>query len=150
MTKKTIKNISAVMVFVFDNKKNILLLKRIDNKRWEPVKGGINNGENWSHAAKRELHEETGFYPVGKIVLLKIINDDLTLKNNRIKINGHVTYCAISGEKPTPIISGEETGEAEHEDYKWVNIGSIKSLNIFPKIANTMVTKAIKAINLSL
>lgn len=61
----------AVFILTYaETKKGIefLILKRKHHWRgWEFPKGGIEKGETQLQAAKRELHEETGRKPVGKI-----------------------------------------------------------------------------------
>ena len=59
---------------LFDENKNLLLLKRTDNGKWEPVKGGINPGEEWKEAAFRELKEETGWVLDRLIGLRKVVD----------------------------------------------------------------------------
>ncbi len=83
------KIIMAVMVFVFDEEKNILLLKRTDNKQWEPIKGGINTGESWIDAGLRELKEESGVVPKNNLELLRIVDDELdTAQGKKLKSRG--------------------------------------------------------------
>ncbi len=136
--KRKEKQIMAVMVFLFDEKKNILLLKRIDNEQWEPIKGGINIGENWTTAALRELKEESGFIPFKKPELVAIIDDELnTERKDKTKIKGYVTYCDVVGVKPIPNI--EEDGELEHNDYKWISFEKIENEKMWPPIANNLI-----------
>jgi len=136
--EKKEKIIMAVMVFVFDEEKNLLLLKRCDNGQWEPVKGGVKDGEDWNAAGLRELGEEAGFAPDSGLKLLKIVDDELVTSKGKTNIKGHVSYCYVSGIKPTPILTGDEEGK-EHDDYRWVNFSDIHKEELFPPLANELV-----------
>ncbi len=138
--EKKEKIIMAVMVFVFDDEKNILLLKRIDNGQWEPIKGGINVGEDWVSATLRELNEESGIVPKNNPELLRVIDDELdTAQGKKTKIKGHVAYCYVTGVKPNINIQQEEDGELEHDEYKWIPLEKIESEKIWPPVANSLV-----------
>ncbi|GGQ92675.1 NUDIX domain-containing protein [Deinococcus ruber] len=41
----------------------LLMIRRRDNGRWDLPGGGVEPGEDVEHAARRELHEETGLTP---------------------------------------------------------------------------------------
>jgi 8-oxo-dGTP pyrophosphatase MutT (NUDIX family) len=145
--EKKEKFIMAVMVFVFDEKKNILLLKRTDNGQWEPIKGGINDGENWINAALRELKEESGIVPKTNPELVNIIDDELdTKQGKKTKIKGHVTYCYVAGIKPSINIQEEENGELEHDEYKWISLEESGNEKIWPPITNNLLKEIIEKI----
>ena len=60
-------------VIVFNKHKNVLLCRRNDVKNaWQFPQGGIEEGENPSEAAKRELQEETS---ITSVVLVKTLSD---------------------------------------------------------------------------
>lgn len=137
----------AVMVFIFDNKKNLLLLKRIDNDQWEPVKGGIDIGEDWTKAGLRELKEETGMDPAKAPELFSVVDDELdTSQGTKTKIKGYVTYCFIDEEKPA--LSLDNNKDKEHMNYKWVPFGEIEKENIYPPLANSLVVEIKKVMSL--
>lgn len=141
--KNEIKIIEAVMVFIFDENKNILLLKRIDNGQWEPVKGGIDFGESWSEAALREIKEETGLTLVFDLKFFNIVDDELdTAKAKKTKIRGHVGYCFVSEVSPEIDLAQEE--ELEHNDYRWISISDIESELIYPPLAKKMLLGVIR------
>jgi len=133
------KMIMAVMIFVFDDKRNILLLRRIDNKKWEPVKGGINPGEEWHVAALRELEEEIGITPTLEPKLVSIVDDELdTHEGKKTKIKGHVSYCFVPGLTPIPALEKIED-EMEHDDFRWVSYEEIENEELFPPLANKLI-----------
>ncbi len=139
-------DIQAVMVFIFDDNKNLLLLKRGDNNGWEPVKGGMNKDESWEEAALREMREETELIPKNGLVLIDIIDDEVdTAIAEKTKIKGHVTYCFVSGDKPNPRFASDI--EEEHYEYKWIKYLDITSENIWPPIAGKMVVKVMGIID---
>jgi len=132
--------IMAVMIFVIDSGKNVLLLKRVDNNQWEPIKGGINIGETWLNATLRELKEETGFIPQTMPELIAIVNDEIdTEQGSKTKIKGYVSYCYISGIEPIPILNGDN--EFEHNNFKWISIKKIEREKIYPPIANNLIVE---------
>ncbi|MCU0680586.1 MAG: NUDIX hydrolase [Planctomycetes bacterium] len=136
--EKKEKVIMAVMIFVFDGEKNLLLLKRCDNGQWEPVKGGVKDGEDWHAAGLRELKEEAGFAPDSGLKFLKVVDDELITSKGKTKIKGHVSYCRVFGVKPTPTLTGDEEGK-EHDDYRWINFNNIHKEELFPPLANELV-----------
>lgn len=138
-------DIQAVMIFIFDDNRNLLLLKRGDNNGWEPVKGGMNDGESWEEAALREMREETELVPKNSLVLIDIIDDEVdTMIAKKTKIKGHVTFCFVLGDKPSPSFASDI--EEEHYEYKWIKYDDIVKENIWPPIAGSMVVKVMERI----
>jgi putative (di)nucleoside polyphosphate hydrolase len=141
VNKKYKKIIDAVMIFVLDQDKNVLFLKRVDNLEWEPVKGGVNPGENYESAALRELSEETGLLVVS-IKFLGYTKDELKLKNGDIlKIDGYIFFGRVKGVKPKPDLNLEIS--PEHNDYKWVSYADAIKEKIYPEVANKFIKKII-------
>ena len=64
----------GVGIILLNNENKVFVGKRIDNPKnfWQMPQGGVNQNENFFHAAKRELEEETG---VKSIKLIKEINE---------------------------------------------------------------------------
>ena len=56
-----IAQVEIIVFKIINNKPLFLLLKRIPERGgfWQPVTGGVHEGENLDTAAKRELFEET-------------------------------------------------------------------------------------------
>lgn len=130
------------MIFIFDSQQNILLLRRCDNDFWEPVKGGVDAGETWFQAAGREMKEETGLNPSSEFTLFEVVDDKLEKGDGVIlSIQGHVTFCFVAGERPTPDFSLDI--EVEHKDYRWVSISDLGQEILWPPIANDMLSRII-------
>mgnify|MGYP006093239369 CR=1 FL=1 len=63
----------GVGIILLNNENQIFVGKRIDNPKnfWQMPQGGVENNENFLHAAKRELEEETS---IKSIELIKELN----------------------------------------------------------------------------
>ena len=123
---------NGVGIIVLNNENKIFVAKRIDNPKnfWQMPQGGVDNGEDFYHAAIRELQEETS---IKTISLIKEI-DGLTtylLPNHLIGIIWKGKY---KGQKQKWFIvrfNGEEkeinvnTKHPEFLDWKWVNIDDL-------------------------
>ena len=123
---------SGVGIVVLNKKNQVFLAKRIDNPKnfWQMPQGGVDKGEEYYDAAKRELKEETS---IKTISLIKEI-DDLTtylLPNHLIGIIWKGKY---KGQKQKWFIvrfNGEEreininTKHPEFLDWKWVDIDDL-------------------------
>ena len=112
------KSVFIVVYRKTSNEIKYLLLKRkLHWRGWEFPKGGVNQGENFDEAVKRELKEETGQFPPniqqhnssGKYLYKKEFQD-------RGKIIGQ-TFSLYSAEiKNSEIVLDER----EHSDYLWL------------------------------
>ena len=73
MKKNTLPLRTGVGVIVLNKKNKVFVGKRKDNpeKHWQMPQGGIDQGENYLDAMKRELSEETS---IKNIEILKEIN----------------------------------------------------------------------------
>ena len=62
MPDDRIDQVEIIVFKVIDGNPLFLLLKRIPSRGgfWQPVTGGVNAGEDFTLAAKREVQEETG------------------------------------------------------------------------------------------
>ena len=65
-SKKQLPLRIGVGIVLLNHKNNVFVGKRIDNPKnsWQMPQGGVNQKENFLHAAKRELEEETGIKSV--------------------------------------------------------------------------------------
>ena len=63
ISNKPYKQPVSVLVVIYDNNRQILLLERADKPDfWQSVTGSLEPGETIEQTAKRELAEETGIY----------------------------------------------------------------------------------------
>ena len=63
INNKPYKQPVSVLVVIYDNNRQILLLERADKPDfWQSVTGSLEPGETIEQTAKRELAEETGIY----------------------------------------------------------------------------------------
>lgn len=63
INNKPYKQPVSVLVVIYDNNRQILLLERADKPGfWQSVTGSLEPGETIEQTAKRELAEETGIY----------------------------------------------------------------------------------------
>ena len=62
MLKKKLPMRSGVGVIILNNKNKVFVGKRKDNPvdKWQMPQGGVDKGEDYISAMKRELYEETG------------------------------------------------------------------------------------------
>tara|TARA_Y100001958_G_C21102959_1_gene452324 strand:+ start:287 stop:757 length:471 start_codon:yes stop_codon:yes gene_type:complete len=72
MNKQKLPMRSGVGIIVLNNKNQVFVGKRKDNPgdKWQMPQGGVDTGENYINAMKRELAEETG---IENIKILKEI-----------------------------------------------------------------------------
>jgi len=113
-----------VFIFTLSPVFEVLILKRVPERsgHWQPISGGIENGETIIDAIKREVEEETG---LGE--LIEIINLDYEFsfntmwkgKNSKMK---ELCYAAEIQEKKPIILSHE------HEKYIWCTANQAKEL----------------------
>jgi len=113
--------------FVFDEKGNLLLLKRKDRQAWEPVKGWVEPWETPEAGVWRELLEETG---LSKEDVVSIQSHEL-LK----QIETGDTYIAsftivIKGTKPPVQINYISEWGEDHEAYWWFSAETIEWVSL--------------------
>ena len=109
--------VQGILFRKINGKIQYLLLKRIKEGFWQPVTGGIEEGETKIGALKREVREETGIKNV-----VRIIEDvgyyefwDFFKREARSRlIKEHVFGVEISSNEK--IVIGRE-----HSEYRWCN-----------------------------
>ena len=137
----------GVGIVVLNRKNEVFVAKRIDNPKnfWQMPQGGVDKGEKFYDAAKRELKEETN---IKTIKFIKEIDGFISylLPNELLGIIWRGKY---KGQKQKWFIVrfvGEEqeinirTKNPEFRDWKWVSIDQITDkvvnfkLNVYSKI----------------
>ena len=127
MIKKELPLRNGVGVIILNNKNEVFVGKRKDNPidRWQMPQGGIDAGENYITAMKRELFEETS---IKNIKVLREIDGffEYELPKNLI---GKVWKGKFKGQKQKWFIArfiGEDkeinlkTQNPEFVDWKWI------------------------------
>ena len=126
---------SGVGIVVLNNKNQVFVARRIDNPKnfWQMPQGGVDKGEKYYEAAKRELQEETS---IKNIKLIKEIHGYITynLPNNLL---GIIWRGKFKGQKQkwfiVRFLGGDEeinikTKKPEFFEWKWVEIEQITDL----------------------
>ncbi len=109
------------------SKNKILLIKRIKNSSlyWVVPGGGLEEGESFECAAKRELYEETG-------LCVKEINDFATLNMTG---GTEKYYIATVSDTYDARLQGEEVKRSDESNQyvpEWVAISKLNDVNLLP------------------
>jgi len=106
-----------IVAFLFrkgNGKTQYLIAKRIPETGgyWQPISGGLEEGETKIEALKREIREETGIRNVGRI-----IEDVDYFEFSNVQMSTHLIKAYVYGVEIFPnekIVIGEE-----HCEFKW-------------------------------
>lgn len=114
MRKRTTQ-VEIIVFKIVDEKILFLLLKRNKQKGgfWQPVTGGVENGESLAQAVSRELQEETGITKY-----LRIINDVYYFEFDTAEYGTLKEY--VFGVQITPDIDAKLS--PEHTEMKWCTL----------------------------
>jgi putative (di)nucleoside polyphosphate hydrolase len=131
----------GVGIILLNHENKVFVGKRIDNPKnfWQMPQGGVNQNENFSQAAKRELEEETG---IKSIELVKELNGWLgyDLPENLL---GKVLEGKYRGQKQKWFIMkfvgkdneiNVKTKNPEFLDWKWIEVSKLPSIAVSFKI----------------
>ncbi len=105
--------IEAILFKRADGKIQYLLLKRIPRRGgfWQPITGGLEEGETKIEALKREIREETGIKNIIKIIedvhYYEILDPHL--------VKEYVFGVEVSSDEEV-VLDGKE-----HSEFKWCN-----------------------------
>jgi len=137
-----------VIIIMLDKNKNLLLLHRIDNNKWEPPKGSIdvinNVPEKPLVAAHREIIEETGI--TDDLVLTKLAQiTDYIVKSPTITYTLEATIykCQLDTVNPKITINSDPSATADHKQYKWIALSEIDTYELYPDSFRGLVEKYI-------
>tara|TARA_Y100001970_G_C13895566_1_gene680914 strand:- start:235 stop:705 length:471 start_codon:yes stop_codon:yes gene_type:complete len=132
MTDKKLPLRIGVGVIVLNKKNKVFVGKRKDNPvdNWQMPQGGVNNGEDFLTAMKRELNEETS---IKNIEILKELNEYFEYELPR-NLLGIIWKGKFRGQKQKWFIVrfiGEEseinlkTKNPEFIDWKWIEMDEL-------------------------
>lgn len=117
----------AGIILWCESKKRVLLIKRIKNNDvyYVVAGGGVNEGESFEAAAKRELYEETG-------ICVERIRELVGLTTDR----GYEKYyiSMVSDTYDITILGEELKRQSELNRYipEWVSLDKLNEVNLFP------------------
>ena len=127
----------GVGIVLLNKENKVLVAKRIDNPKnfWQMPQGGVDEGEDFYHAALRELKEETSIISVK---LIKEINNKFTyiLPDHLI---GIIWKGKFKGQKQKWFVMrfiGDEleinikTKHPEFLDWKWVDLEDLTKIAV--------------------
>ena len=131
----------GVGIVLLNKENKVLVAKRIDNPKnfWQMPQGGVDEGEDFYHAALRELKEETSII---SIKLIKEIENKFTyiLPDHLI---GIIWKGKFKGQKQKWFVMrfiGDEleinikTKHPEFLDWKWVDLEDLTKLAVHFKL----------------
>ena len=106
-----------VQVFLFTNHPifRILILQRIPERNgyWQPISGGIEEGEKPIDTVKREIYEETGIKKLKNIIDLDYTFTFETMWHGKLTKMKDICFAAEINKVKEIKLSNE------HQDYKW-------------------------------
>ena len=127
----------GVGIVLLNKKNKVLVAKRIDNPKnfWQMPQGGVDEGEDFYHAALRELKEETSIISVK---LIKEIENKFTyiLPDHLI---GSIWKGKFKGQKQKWFVMrfiGDEleinikTKHPEFLDWKWIDLEDLTKIAV--------------------
>ena len=153
MSRQQLPMRTGVGVIVLNKKNKVFVGKRKDNPtdKWQMPQGGVDNGESYSQAMKRELFEETS---IKNIKVLKEIESFFEYELPE-RLLGIIWKGKYRGQKQKWFITrflGEEseinlnTKHAEFVDWKWIEPKLLPEVIVYFK--KDLYLKLLKEINL--
>lgn len=93
------------VVYLIDNKRNILIQERVDGRRDHSSAGHVDVGESYIESAKRELFEELGVADVELVKIAKGFSEEQNdVKGTHIR---HIFEVFVTNAKPVKLLETE-------------------------------------------
>ena len=132
---------TGVGVVLLNSENKVFVGKRIDNPKdfWQMPQGGVNQKENFLHAAKRELEEETG---IKSVKLIKELDGWFKYDLPQYLL-GKIWKGKYRGQKQKWFVmrfigkSNEinvKTENAEFFDWKWIELSKLPDVAVHFKV----------------
>lgn len=121
-------------VFVYKGER-FLLMRRPLEGYWHVVAGVVEEGESYAEGAIRELREETGMQPTGRLLDLQrpqayAISEDLRCRYDYPPGTTEVVIQTFAVEAPS---GWEPVLNDEHDDHRWCSLDEAVSLLHWPE-----------------
>jgi dATP pyrophosphohydrolase len=106
--------VEAIIFRRNSNRIEYLLLKRLPERNgfWQPVTGGVEEGETLTEALRREIREETGIEN-----LVRVIEDIYYFEFSDPNLNKEYVFGVEVSSTEVVVLDGEE-----HSEYRWCSI----------------------------
>jgi 8-oxo-dGTP pyrophosphatase MutT (NUDIX family) len=106
--------VEAIIFRRNSNRIEYLLLKRLPERNgfWQPVTGGVEEGETLTEALRREIREETGIEN-----LVRVIEDIYYFEFSDPNLNKEYVYGVEVASTEVVVLDGKE-----HSEYRWCSI----------------------------
>ena len=106
--------VEAIIFRRNSNRIEYLLLKRLPERNgfWQPVTGGVEEGETLTEALRREIREETGIEN-----LVRVIEDIYYFEFSDPNLNKEYVFGVEVASTEVVVLDGEE-----HSEYRWCGI----------------------------
>jgi 8-oxo-dGTP pyrophosphatase MutT (NUDIX family) len=112
---------SGAGLFVFNNKKELLMIHRTDNNTWAIPGGYLELGERMEDAAVRELYEETGL----RAESLKLLNIYSGKELYQMYPNGDEVYIVVAIYTVTEYSGTLKHDNIESDDVKFFPLNAL-------------------------
>ena len=106
--------VEAIIFRRNSNRIEYLLLKRLPERNgfWQPVTGGVEEGETLTEALRREIREETGIEN-----LVRVIEDIYSFEFSDPNLNKEYVFGVEVAFTEVVVLDGRE-----HSEYRWCSI----------------------------